>query len=513
MGRSFRFVLSSAAIVAACTLALNAAGQSPSTLPGAGPITTADAELQYQLANLLLEETRYPEALRAFERASATTEPELALRARKGKVKTALHLAEYDMALRDGSALVADAPQDSEAHTLHGDALWAGGLFDESDRAYETALQLAPQSGRARFGRARSLSTVNRLDEALTEALAAAAANPRDGEVHHTIGDIYERLRRFDEAANAYTNYINLLPNKDRSEKAAWARAQVEFLQAFSGRTPVAIDAEDSGMLHTVPFRLVRDKIVVQGKVNGGPWQDFVLDTGSEETVLSAETARRAGVRAITYTLSAGVGEVGLRGLQLARLDTLEIGTLAVRNLPVLIKNPALRGIPTREGESFSPLSLGLSMIIDYEQRLLTIGRDLPRSAGDVRLPMRLHRLAMVRGMLNSNQPTYFVVDTGGEVISISTDTARSLDQTRYRRIPLLVYGTSGWDRDAFLLPGQNLDFQAIEFRNYPLVVLNLRTPSILLGFKVGGIVGHKFLGSYRVTIDMARAELGLEKF
>jgi hypothetical protein len=29
----------------------------------------------------------------------------------------------------------------------------------------------------------------------------------------------------------------------------------------------------------------------------------------------------------------------------------------------------------------------------------------------------------------------------------------------------------------------------------------------------VGGIVGHKFLGSYRVTIDMARAELGLEKF
>ena len=267
-------------------------------------------------------------------------------------------------------------------------------------------------------------------------------------------------------------------------------------------------------MLHTVPFRLVRDKIVVQGRVNGGPPQDFILDTGSEETVLSGETARRAGVRAITYTLSAGVGEVGLRGLQLARVDSLEIGTLQVRNLPVLIKNPALRGIPTREGEAFSPLSLGMSMIIDYQERLLTIGRTLPPArAADIRLPMRVHRLAMVRGMLNSTKPAYFVVDTGGEVISISAQTAESLDQTRYRRIPLLVYGTSGWDRDAFLLPGQDLDFQEIAFRNYPLVVLNLRTPSILLGFQVGGIVGHKFLGSYRVTIDMARAELGLEKF
>ncbi len=65
--------------------------------------------------------------------------------------------------------------------------------------------------------------------------------------------------------------------------------------------------------------------------------------------------------------------------------------------------------------------------------------------------------------------------------------------------------GTSGWDRDAFLLPGVNLDFDRIEYRNFPLVVLNLRAPSVLLGFQVGGIIGHKFLGSYRVSMDMAQ--------
>jgi predicted aspartyl protease len=328
--------------------------------------------------------------------------------------------------------------------TLYGDSLWAAGLFDESDELYQAALELNPQSSRARFGHARSMATRNRLDEALNEALAASAASPRDAEIHHAVGAIYERMNRFDEAANAYLNYINLLPNRDRSEKAAWSRAQVRFLKAFEGKIPVQMDEETATRRHTVPFKLVADKVIVQGRVNGERQQDFVLDTGSEEIVISRQTAQRAGVQPITYTLSAGVGEVGLRGLQLGRLNTLEIGTMKVHNLPVLIKSPALRGLPKREGESFSPLALGMSMVIDYHRRQLTLARDLEVEEADFKLPMRVHRLAMVRGTLNGQYPAYFVIDTGGEVISISADVAESLTMTPRRRIPLKVYGTSG---------------------------------------------------------------------
>jgi Flp pilus assembly protein TadD/predicted aspartyl protease len=501
--RTPRFALSVAALVA-CTLLVRAQG----------PLANSDAELQYQLGTLLSDETRYPEALEAYTRAARAQDDALALRARKGMIRTELKLAKYLQARQDAELVRAAAPTDPEALTLYADALWAAGLFDEADAIYQDAIARNPQSSRARFGMARSLATRSRLDEALAEALTAVAAAPRDGEIHAAIGDIYERLNRFDEAANAYTNFINLLPNKDRSDKAAWSRAQVRFLEAFEGRVPVEIDTEDNRTLHTVPFRLVKDKVIVQGRVNGGRPQDFTLDTGSEETVVSRETAQRSGVKPITYTLSAGVGEVGLRGLQLARLDTLEIGTLQVRNLPVLIKNPALRGIPKREGESFSPLSLGMSMIIDYKQRLLTIARTLPDTTPDYTLPMRVHRLAMVRGVLNTTHPGYFVVDTGGEVISISGEMADALDvSSSIRRIPLKVYGTSGWDRDAYLLGGQDLNFDRIEYRNFPLVVLNLRAPSVLLGFQVGGIVGHKFLSSYRVAMDMSRSELRLQKF
>ncbi|HXD18542.1 MAG TPA: retroviral-like aspartic protease family protein [Vicinamibacterales bacterium] len=500
---TLRFVLCAAAVVAG-TLVLQADDK----------ITAGDAELQFQLGNLLSDETRFREALDAYDKATKTDDHDLQVRARAGKVKTALRIAEYELAQKEGELLRAAAPSDSEALALYADSLWSVGLFDEADEVYEQALDINKESSRARFGLARSLATRTKLDEALKEAQAAAAMAPRDGEIHAEIGAIFQRLHRFDEAANAYDNFINLLPNKDRSDKAAWTRSQVKFLKAFEGRNPVEIDPEDLETTHTMPFRLVDDKIVIQAKVNGGRNQDFILDTGSEETVISRDTAQRANITPITYTLSAGVGEVGLRGLQLSRINRLDIGDLQVRNLPVLVKNPALRGIPKREGESFSPLSFGMSMLIDYQHRTLTMGRTLPEGdAGDLRLPMRVHRLAMVRGMLNSTRPTYFVVDTGGEVISISAATAGYFNQNTYRRIPLKVYGTSGWDRDAFLLPGMDLNFDQIEYKNMPLVVLNLRAPSVLLGFQLGGIVGHNFLSHYKVALDMERSELRLQKF
>jgi predicted aspartyl protease len=324
------------------------------------------------------------------------------------------------------------------------------------------------------------------------------------------VGSIYERLRRYEEAANAYSSYINLLPNKDRSAKAAWARAEVRFLRAFGTRVPVQIDPGAAGKLHTIPFRIVNEKVIVKARVNRGPPMDFVLDTGSEQTVISRETSARMGIRPITNILSAGVGDLGVRELELTRLDALEVGSLKVYNVPAIIKNPPLVGLPTREMESFSPLALGLSVIIDYDRQQLLMGPELPVEQADVELPLRMHRLAMVPGRVQGG-PASFILDTGGQVISISTDTASGLERGEMRNIPLKVYGASGWDRDAFLMPGVDLAFNKIEYNNLSVVVLNLRAPSVLLGFRLGGIVGYKFLSRYRVAINLDKSIVGLQ--
>ena len=426
-------------------------------------------------------------------------------------MRSALRLAEFDLARREAEMLLAAAPADSEAQTLHGDALWATGLFDEADAAYRAALAVAPGSSRARLGVARSLATRTRLSEALEEALAAAAVSPGDAEVHALLGLVYERLGRFDEAADAYDRYTALLPNPADTMGAVFA-AKVRLLRSFEGRVPLLVDEKARTRAHRVPFKLINKKILLQGRLNNVA-VEFVLDTGAERTGITRMTARRAGIVPVTTTLTAGVGVGTVRRLDLARADRLEIGSFRIRNVPVSVRNPAPNAMPRWQSETFSPISLGLSVVVDYQRREVTLAHALPEAPADVRLPMRVNRLPMVRGLLNSTHPAYFVVDTGGELISISAETASSLSMVPVRRIPLRVYGMSGWDTEAFLLPGVDLDFDAIEYRKVGLAVLNLRAPSVLLGFQLGGIVGHEFLSDYRVTMDVRRSELRLEKF
>ena len=103
-----------------------------------------------------------------------------------------------------------------------------------------------------------------------------------------------------------------------------------------------------------------------------------------------------------------------------------------------------------------------------------------------------------MQGTIDGSRQATFIIDTGGEVISISEASANALGKREQaRKIQLRVYGSSGWDQNAFLLPGVNLAFDAIQYRNFSVVVLNLDTPSALLGFQVGGIVGHRFLSNY----------------
>jgi tetratricopeptide (TPR) repeat protein len=477
-----------------------------------GPFSKS-ADVQLHLGRAFFADGRYQDALDAYRRALTVAGPDDVREARIGVVQSALRVAEFDLAKSEAETLVAAAPQSPEAQALFADALWAAGLFEEAEGRYREVLRLAPELARGHHGMARALAARTKLDEAMNEAQAALRLAPRDLEVHHTVGAIFERMHKFEEAAGAFSNYVNLLPNKDHSEKADWSRSEIKFLRSFGQRVPFEMDPGADDSIYTVDFRLVNEKIVVRAKVNDGSFQDFVVDTGAENTVLSRPTAQRLGVTPVTYTLSAGVGDVGLRGLQLARINSLELGPLKLRNVPCMIKDPPLRDLPVKESESLSPLSLGFSMIIDYKAKKLTFGKHLPAEPKDFELPLRLHRLATVRGTVDGVHPANFVVDTGGEVISISRATAASLGRPEpVRKIQLKVFGSSGWDRDAFLMPGVNLAFDAIRYNNFPVVVLNLDTPSALLGFQLGGIVGHKFLSKYRVGIDLEHSVLRLKQ-
>ena len=494
------FMLSLAAVAAVCTFGLGAAGQG----------AQEDPAVQFQLATDFFESARYEEALNAYDLALRGDDLALGTRARKGKVRSALRIAEFDLARAEAETLNVGERPDAEARALLGDALWASGLFDEADAAYGEALAVAPGSSRARFGFARALASHSRLDEALAEALEIASIAPQDAEVQALVAVVYQRLHRFEEAADAYERYIALLPGLDDNINAALAMSTVRLLRSFENRVPEDLQG-DPARVHRVSFRMNDQKIVMGGRVNRVP-MEFVLDTGAERTGISDATAGRARINPVAVTVSAGVGPAALRRLDLGRADSIQVGSLEIRNVPVSIRTIEGGRFPQWQAEVFSPLSLGISVVVDYERHEVLLSRAIPADEADIRLPMRMNRLPLVRGVLNSSHPAYFVVDTGGELISISAETALALAMPPVRRIPLNVVGMSGVDLNAFLLPGVDLDFDQIIYRKVGLAVLNLRAPSVLLGFRLGGIVGHSFLSDYRVSIDLERSELRLKK-
>ena len=505
MRLAIRVLFPAVAVAAALSVVLGAAGVPAST----------HSEIQLELGDLLFADERYGEAIPAYLRAKEGAEPEQLVRASSGLLRSLLFSAEFNRAYEEALFLESlDAGGTPELRTLSADGFWGYGLFDEADALYADVLAQLPSSARARHGLARSLAAQSRHEEALSEIRAAIAASPADPVLHHTHAEILRGLRQYKAAAEALEQYVSVLPKVRETEQLEWARSHARFLRSFEDRVPFEMPQED--VVHTLPFELVNDKIVVLGRINGSDPVELVVDSGAEQMVLSQELAERAGVRAITKTIGAGVGETGMRGLDFGRVDSLKVGSFEVYNIPAIIKNPPLTlvGIPSRRvPDSISPLAFGLSVVIDYRRRQLTLTKHLPDEPADVELPMRIHRLAVVRGVINEEHPKSFVVDTGGEVISISLGTASALRMVPTRHIPLRVFGTSGWDQDAYLLPGVSLAFRDIEYDNFSVVVLNLHRPSALVGFHIGGIIGHDFLRNYRVSMDLERSVLKLNRY
>jgi Flp pilus assembly protein TadD len=378
-------------------------------------ISPEAAEVELQLARLLFNDGRFVEAFNAFEEAKTAEDSRVHRAGLTGSIKSALRLGDFTHAYADAQLLSKSAPRDPESIAVYGDALWAAGLFEQSEQKFQDALAIKRDNARALHGLARSLTGRNRLTEALETGQAAMTLDPRDAEFHHTVGSIYERMRRYEEAANAYSSYINLLPNKDRSAKAAWARAEVRFLRAFGNRPPLQIDPNSAGKLHdTLPRHQREDHRQGQGEPRSadglrarhgvGADGHFARDRGADGHPAHHEHPERRRRRS------------RVRELELTRLDDLEVGSLAGAQRALDYQEPAAARCRAREMESFSPLS-GCRWSSTTTAKA-PHGLAASEQLSNVELPLRMHRLAMVPGQVEGG-PASFILDTGGQVISI----------------------------------------------------------------------------------------------
>lgn len=467
---------------------------------------------QLERGDTLMSRLQYEDAYVVYKSVRDSNEAQTRVRAGTGMVRALLRLNLYAEAAKEGAAVAERDGALPSALSLHGDALWASGLFQEAEARYDEALKMDAADPTALHGRGRSRAARRQFEAALADVRQAIAAAPKEPAFYYTLASILEDTRQFKASADALDKYLDLIPSRDQSEMAKWAVSQAAFLRSFGNKVPFDLISKDE--VYTIPFRVQDGRVLVRGRVNGNTQVDFALDTGTDQTTLTPAVASRAGVIPVQTLQTAGVGSIGVgfRSLQVGRIDELLINDFRIRNIPGLIKSPSLTEIPRAEGAGFSPLALGFSVEVDYRRGVLTMARHLADGDFPIRLPMRIQRLATVRATINGKTPASLVLDTGGTAVTVSRKVASRLEvNPSTRLVPVNVYGTSGWDRTAFLLPFLEVALApGVGTSQKSVAVLNLDAPSALLGYEMGGILGHDFLRHYVVRIDLERAEVGL---
>ena len=110
-------------------------------------------------------------------------------------------------------------PDHAEAVLLAGDLLSEAGQYAMAVDAYELVPRQSPLFVDAEVGRAEALYQLGNVDATIEVLRALSRDYPELASVHTALGDVLRREDRFEDAANAYTDAVDLI---DRDQERYW---------------------------------------------------------------------------------------------------------------------------------------------------------------------------------------------------------------------------------------------------------------------------------------------------
>jgi tetratricopeptide (TPR) repeat protein len=200
---------------------------------------TAEANVYYNIGNLLADRGRQEEALRSFDRSLADWPTNTFALINRGNSLDRLGRSEE--ALASYHRAEEAKPDFFKAYTSQGTVLHKLGRHEEEVAAYRRSL---PAGGaQAHYLLAGALQETRRLDEAWDEIQAALRSRPGDPRFLLTLGAILEGQRRTDDAVEAYRSAIKADP------KSAKARFSLGLLYRELGQITDARKEYQEGLL------------------------------------------------------------------------------------------------------------------------------------------------------------------------------------------------------------------------------------------------------------------------
>jgi predicted aspartyl protease/Tfp pilus assembly protein PilF len=505
---TFRLSSSPAAFAFALILCLALASVQGSAAP-AGDKTRKRAESA-------LRGGQYEEALVLFREALAK-DPRDKM-ARLGLSYTLLKMRRLADAYDHAAYVITHDPLSARAHSLLGAALLASGEFRVSVEEFRTALNLKENEPLAIAGLAMVDFYENRLSSCLDGLRRAIYLNSSEPDFVFSLAQAAARAERYREAADAYERFLLVAPRTDEDRRAR-IRGLIEFLRYLGSQQQLY---NVSGASQTsVPFEMPNNRPIIKVRINGRkePLR-FVLDTGSGISVISDETAKALGIKAVARGgMARAVG--GKFEIVYGFLQSMELGEARIENVPVYIRHFYNDEIPV-DGY------IGLAVVnkyvttVDYGKRSFILTRQRPGGEGEaagptgaIEVPIRITSSGFLSGEVQVggvSRAFNFIIDTGAS-ISVVSEKTMQLDEMSGFKHPtrMRVYGAAGIadDVQTLVLPRVHLGPHARE--KVDVAVLDLEPVNETTGFIQSGIIGGNFLRHFRVTFDFKKSVIWLE--
>ena len=426
-------------------------------------------------------------------------------------------------------------PLSARAHALLGSAILGAGEFRLSVEEFKTALSLDGNEALAVAGLAMIDFYENRLPLALPQLRKAVSMDPDEADYVFNLGQAAARSEKYKEAADAYERFLTIAPKTDIDRRARIV-GLIEFLRYLGRQGSLYVPAGEYRT--SVSFEATDNRPIIQVRVNGQkePLR-FVLDTGSGMSVVSDQTAKRLGIKPVARgDMARAVGGGGKFEIVYGFLNSLEIGTVRIENVPVYIRKFFDTHIPV-DGY------LGLSVVakyltaLDYGTRRMSLVRQhqsdqveswtmrrpegflslVPVTPNDssVEVPLRTTSSGFLSGEVGLDgfdKNMNFIIDTAASITVISEKLSQDeqlLDLLQPSK--MRVFGAAGVTEDVKLLQLPRLSLGLSKMEKINAAVLDMEPVNETAGFTQNGILGGNFLRHFRIYFDFARGAMRLE--
>jgi len=280
----------------------------------------------------------------------------------------------------------------------------------------------------------------------------------------------------------------------------------VLLLCSFWMLTTSVLLADNKQATTSIPIKIIGHVIFVKASVNDrGPFT-FIIDTGATETVITPQSAKRAGITAI-----------GTGNKKKGTAKSISVGNFMVRDLPVIIFDPPQAlSLRLDKGVDYSGI-LGYTFLSHFittiNYRELTINFLPPQAVASdentllpagIKVPLELkERIIFVKGKINDAGPYRFIVDTGSAEVLLLPDVAKALK--------LDIKPMPGYE-NVWFTHLRTLSIENAQASNVPTVIRPIPEDRYTK-YAYAGIIGTPFLTNFIVSVDYKDAVLILTPY